>query len=260
MKQILYLFCMAAIFSACTVDRNKLAEQEFQACTTAEKAYGEGETDVLFEQAKSAFAQFFVRNINTPFAQQVFTESKWVRRLNEAQLDSVVNAVTDETFKANEAYQKALARLEAMKNAQPGHRFINIESTDAAGNPVQLSDFVGHGKYVLLDFWASWCPDCRKEMPELVKIYEKFKEKKFEVVSYSLDKKSEDWKKGIADLGMTWPQMSDLGFWNSNGAQLYAVQWIPTSVLINPEGEILARNQSMDELSTTLEGLLGGSE
>ena len=119
-----------------------------------------------------------------------------------------------------------------------------------------MANYVGKGKYVLLDFWASWCPDCRKEMPALVELYAACKDKNFEIVGYSLDKDKEAWKKGIEDLNITWPQFSDCDFWNSQGAKRYAVQFIPLTVLIDPEGNIIERGLNMDELKGKLDVLL----
>ncbi|MDR1814758.1 MAG: TlpA family protein disulfide reductase [Tannerella sp.] len=214
------------------------------------------ESDAMFEEAKAVFAGFFGKYINTPYGQKMFKESRWVRRLSMPQMEAVIGKVTDETFKNTDEYRNAADRVKYMKASAIGNPYINIVSCDTTGNAVELSQFVGHGKYVLLDFWAAWCPDCRKEMPQIVDIYNQFKDKNFEIVSYSLDRKEDAWKKGINDLNMSWIQMSDLDYWTSKGALFYAVQWIPTTILLSPEGKILERGLSPDKLKEKLKELL----
>jgi len=276
MKNLIYLLGLVLICIAC---KTKNPEKDFQACKVAEDAYNafsdkyeqetatgaltpevqaiyDNKSDSLFENAKAAYADFFKNNINTAFAQNIFSESKWTRRLNSGQLELVVQAVTDKAFKETDVYKNATARLASMKNTLSGNPYTNIISKDPDGNTVELANYVGKGKYVLLDFWASWCPDCRKEMPALVDLYATYKDKNFEIVGYSMDKDKDAWTKGIKDLNITWYQMSDCDFWNSQGAKLYAVQFIPLTVLINPEGIIIERGLDMDTLKEKLAALL----
>ena len=270
----MYLLSLALLCIAC-----KNPEKEFQVCKAAEDAYNafadnyeqeasagtltpelqaayDNKSDSLFENAKAAYAVFFKSNINTAFAQNLFSESKWTRRLNAQQLESVVQAITDESFKKTEAYKNATDRLHSMKSTLAGNPYTNIISKDPDGNTVELANFVGKGKYVLLDFWASWCPDCRKEMPALVEMYAAYKDRNFEIVGYSLDKEKDAWVKGIKDLNITWTQLSDCDFWNSQGAKLYAVQFIPLTILIDPEGTIIERGLDMNALKEKLDELL----
>ena len=279
MKNVVYLLGLALLCIACkTKSAEKNPEKEYQACIAAEEAYNawvekyeqeaeagalteeekaslEKESETLFENAKTVFAEFYTNHINTAFAQDIFSESRWTRRLNPDQLKSVVEAVTDEVFKETEIYKYAADRLLRMKNTRPGNPYTNIVSEDPQGNPDELANYVGKGKYVLLDFWASWCPDCRKEMPALVELYAAYKDKNFEIVGYSLDRNKESWIKGIEDLNISWPQLSDCGYWNSQGAKLYAVQFIPQTVLIDPEGNIIERGLDTVALGERIAGL-----
>ena len=254
MKKVAFFFVLMILCASCQTKKNQ--EKEYQACIAAEEAYNAGETEELFENAKAVFAEFYRNNINTAFGQEIFAESRWTRRLNPEQLESVVNAVTDEAFKETEVYQYAADRLLRMKISRPGNPYTNIVSKDPNGNTVALANYVGNGKYVLLDFWASWCPDCRVEMPALVELYAAYKDKNFEIVGYSLDRDKDAWIKGIETLNMTWPQLSDCDYWNSQGAKLYAVQFIPQTVLINPEGMIIERGLEIGALKEKLADLI----
>ena len=130
---------------------------------------------------------------------------------------------------------------EKKKKTAEGQKFIDFTMKTPEGQEVKLSDYVGKGKVVLVDFWASWCGPCCREMPNLVEVYAQYKDKGFEIVGVSLDRDAESWKKAIQELNITWPQMSDLKFWKCEGAQLYAVNSIPHTVLIAADGTILAR-------------------
>lgn len=155
---------------------------------------------------------------------------------------------------ANFQNDKTIARIKEMTEMQKktavGTPFVDFEMQTPEGMPVKLSDYVGKGKVVLVDFWASWCGPCRREMPNLVEIYAKYKGKNFEIVGVSLDQDAAAWKEAIKKLNMTWPQMSDLKFWQCEGAQLYAVNSIPHTVLIDGSGKIIARGLHGEELQT----------
>ena len=134
----------------------------------------------------------------------------------------------------------------------PGTEAPDIELPDPEGKLRKLSDL--RGKVVLIDFWASWCRPCRAENPNVVRIYNMYHERGFEVFSVSLDKDRSAWLKAIADDHLTWPNhVSDLRGWSSAGGKLYGISSIPSTVLVGPDGKILARNLRGQQLEQKLQ-------
>ena len=169
--------------------------------------------------------------------------------------DSILKLIP-EMYQTDEGIAFIKKTVEKQKATAPGQKFIDFEMKTPEGEAIKLSDYIGKGKVVLIDFWASWCGPCRHEMPNIVAAYKQYKDKNFEIVGVSLDRDLEAWKKAIKDDGITWPQMSDLKFWQSEGAQLYAVNSIPHTVLVDGEGTILARGLHGEELQTKLAEVL----
>ena len=122
------------------------------------------------------------------------------------------------------------------------------------GKEIALSSL--RGKVVLIDFWASWCGPCRKEMPNVVRAYAKYKSKGFEIYGVSLDKEKGNWVEAIEEEGITWPQVSDLLYWQSSVISLYAIEGIPYTVLLDREGTIIAKNLRGEELDEKLAEVL----
>lgn len=123
------------------------------------------------------------------------------------------------------------------------------------GSVMKLSDL--RGKVVLIDFWASWCKPCRRENPHVVASYKKYKDKGFEILGVSLDRDRNRWLQAVEADGLTWPQVSDLKFWQNEAAQLYGVQSIPFTVLIDEEGKVLATKLRGQALDAKLAEILG---
>ena len=134
--------------------------------------------------------------------------------------------------------------------------YTDISLPGPQGQTVKVSDYVGKNKLVLIDFWASWCGPCMGEMPNVVKAYEMFHAKGLEIVGVSLDKNKASWLAAVEQTGQKWPQMSDLKGWECEGAALYGIQSIPANVLINEQGEIVARDLRGDALLKEIESRL----
>lgn len=141
-------------------------------------------------------------------------------------------------------------RLVVLKRSAVGEPMLNFTQNDVEGKPVQFSNF--KGKYVLVDFWASWCGPCRAENPNVLKAYQQYKDKNFTVVGISLDDKGENWKKAIKDDQMPWTQVSDLKGWKNEVSTYYGIMGIPSTLLIDPQGNIIAKDLRGESLNKKL--------
>lgn len=143
--------------------------------------------------------------------------------------------------------------VDVKKRVEIGNSAIDFSSFTPDGKEIQLSDF--YGNYLLLDFWASWCPSCRQENPNLVKTYRQYQAQGFQILAVSLDKNKEKWFEAIKKDSLAFHHVSDLKFWGSEPAKLYGIRSIPSNVLIDPSGKIIARNLYGEELGQKLREL-----
>lgn len=200
-----------------------------------------------------SFVQDFLQKSSSPvltlYALSSFQNTSTnlgIKGFTQAEMTDIINSAAAK-FPNHAALQnvaKGLASSKAKDFSQPG----------VDGKPVSLSSF--RGKYVLLDFWASWCKPCRQDNPNIVKAYNEFKDKNFTVFGVSLDQNRDSWLQAVEQDGLTWTHASDLKFWNNEAAVLYGVQSIPANFLIDPQGNIIAQDLHGEELVATLRKFL----
>jgi len=139
-------------------------------------------------------------------------------------------------------------------NSWIGKTVPELVMPDVNGKDVSISSF--RGKFVLIDFWASWCGPCRMENPNVVKVFNEFKGKNFTILGVSLDKDKDSWKKAIAQDHLAWTQMSDLKYWNSQAVETFGFQGIPFNVLVDPSGKVIAQELRCEDLDTKIKQVL----
>lgn len=211
---------------------------------TAEKEKIQTEIDKLVSSKPSSIIVPFVLNVTYQFNDDVVLLEKRFNSLTPAIRNSETGKLLQDFIAENKI---GAVGTDAMDFTQP----------DVNGTPVSLSSF--KGKYVLLDFWASWCGPCRTENPNVVENYNKFKAKNFTVLGVSLDRpgQKDKWLDAIKEDNLTWTHVSDLQFWSNAAAQLYRVSGIPQNFLIDPQGKIIAKNLRGPALEAKLCEVLG---
>lgn len=155
---------------------------------------------------------------------------------------------------ADHPYTRELDEMIASENFGIGSVAPNFKLQDLNGKILELKNY--RGKYVLIDFWASWCGPCRREMPNVAKLYKACKGKDFEIIGISLDDKSDKWHAAVKEMNMSWPQCSELLGWSTSVVRKYNINAVPTTVLVDPEGLVVAINLRGEQLAAKVKELI----
>lgn len=234
-------------------DRKALVDEYRNPETTEER---KEEILDLFNQVDERVVAFsdsiIAANPLSYYAMMQFTGDVLDMSLPEAE-EALAKFKADERF-AN--HKKLLAAEELIvkeRALQVGQQAPDFTMKDPDGKEVKLSDIYKKGKVTMIDFWAGWCNPCRQFNPKLVEIYKKYHKKGFEILGVSLDRDREQWLDAIKTDKLTWTQVSDINFWDTEAAKLYNVRYIPQNAFVDAEGKIIARRVSEEEIVKLLE-------
>ncbi len=241
-------FAQAAIPSH--EELNQKYTEYSQATTTPERrAELELELNGVQERQRALLKNFAIDHCDNVVGAYFFAQS--YTYFTKDELQQVFSRMTPE-FSNDPLAVKPIATLKAAALREAGRQYTDFAMADTSGVERKLSDYIGAGKYVLVDFWASWCGPCRAEMPNVKALYAKYHDRGFEVVGVSLDNRRDSWLKAIKQMSLPWPQLSDLKGWDCVAANLYGVDGIPCTLLIGPDGKIIGDKLRGEALAQTL--------
>lgn len=206
-----------------------------------------------YKQLKDVNIEEYIKAHPSSLVSAYILYREYAYRLNGDQIKEYIALLSPELQET--PYVKTLNKLtDVYETVAIGKEAPKFSAKTPNGEVVNLTDKLGKG-YLLIDFWASWCPPCRKENPNLVRIYEKYKDKGFDILGVSLDKSATAWEKAIDHDNLTWTNISDLQFWHSEPAKLYGVRVLPSNFLVDSTGTIIAKNLQGEDLDNFLSEL-----
>jgi peroxiredoxin len=208
-------------------------------------------SDELDKEMKAQLVSFVKTNKNTVVSPYLITRNSWQFDLSE--LENILS-VFDTVMSSSTYYQAIEKRIEVLRSVAIGQFAPDFTLNDSTGNPISLSSL--KGKILLVDFWAAWCGPCRAENPNVVRAWQKYKDKGFDVLGVSFDTNREKWLKAVKDDKLTWTQVSDLKGWGNEAGKLYGINSIPANVLLDKDQKIIASGLRGEELFKKLEELL----
>lgn len=204
---------------------------------------------IAYSNAIENFAIDFIRNNMRSIVS--LSATKFVNQYSELSLLNALKDSLSSTYPDNRYVKDFALLMSEVNNLPPGSDCPDISLKTPDGKLLSLSEF--KGKVVLIDFWASWCAPCRRDNPNLVRIYQKFKGSDFEIFGVSLDENLDAWKNAIEKDNISWPQVGDLQRWNSEVVKKFYIESIPYNILLNREGKIIAKGLRMAELEMRIQ-------
>lgn len=216
----------------------------------------EKKIDDIKKDMATIFFNYIKLNISNGVGEFLFINQYSV--LSPSQQKDLYNQLNDEAKEYRSINIIATNNGWSNNSLSEGDKFEGIDLMTLNGKTENIADYIGKGKVVLIDFWATWCGPCRKEMPNIVSLYNKYKDSGFEIIGISLDNDEGSWKNGVANLNMTWPQFSDLGGWKGKAATSYQINRIPQTFLLDRDGTIVAVDLREESLENKIEELLKG--
>jgi peroxiredoxin len=239
-----------AAYRAKVMEVYNKAEQARTAGDTVQAAALQKDADKMYRGEMSVRKQFVLDHLNSFASLNELMNCISAENLDESQ--AIFNKLAEPLKKTTKA-KEITERIANLRATQVGKGYIDFVMNDVDGKPVKLSSY--KGKYVLLEFWASWCGPCRAENPNLREQYKKYNAKGFNILGVSLDSKAEPWKKAIEKDELPWVHISDLKGWQNQAAVQYGVRAVPANFLIGPDGKIIARDLRAETLNAKLEEL-----
>ena len=212
------------------------------------------ERNEIAEKRREFLSQFIKENIYNSVGLNVAYNS--ASAFSADQIKEIKHSISVKT-KESVYGQKVDQHLSEFEKVASGAPFVELEFKSLDGEIVKLSDFAGKGKYLLLEFWASWCGPCRADIPHLKEVYELYHPEGFEIISVSLDVDKDKWLKAVEQEQMTWLQVADDKGFEGYLAKIYKIRGIPTCILIDPEGKIVTRNMRGSEMDRRLIEMYG---